>query len=341
MSSPATVLVAGIGGGSLGLEIGKALRLVGRYRVFGCDISPLAFGHYCGVFDRTEVVRVDGYIDELLKVSDALGVDVIVPGGDQPMTLIAAARERFESQGIQTASNAPDVVATLSDKRRCFELLARSGFNIPRTISLDGLLPADFPLPCVVKPATGSGGSAFVFFARSGEEVELYSAYLRNSGRRAIAQEYVPIDGGEFTVGVLSDCNAIVRGSIVLQRAFPAKLSVAANGSDFLISSGITQGHIGDYPDIARMGIRIADAVGSRGPMNVQGRVDANGAFLPFEINPRFSASTYLRALAGFNEVDHFVRLLLGEKPPPLTVRKGWYLRGITESFVEESAVRS
>jgi carbamoyl-phosphate synthase large subunit len=342
MSDLVTVLVAGIGGGSLGLEIAKALRLAARYRIAGCDISPLAFGHYCDLFDHTEVVELDNYVEQLLKICRTLRVNVIVPGGDQPTTLIAAACERFDSYGVRNASNAPRVVSLLSDKERCFDALARNGFAIPRTIALDDKFEAaDVPLPCVVKPAIGSGGSAFVFFARSTEEVALYNAYLRNNGRRAIAQEYVPVSNGEFTVGVLSDLDADVRGSIVLKRVFPAKLSVAASGADFLISSGITQGHIGNYPEVARTASAIARAVGSNGPINVQGRVDTEGKFLPFEINPRFSASTYLRALAGFNEVDYFVQLLLGEQSPPLTARSGWFLRGITEVFVADEAIRA
>ena len=38
-----SVLIAGIGGGSLGTEIAKSLRLAGAYRILGCDVSPLAF----------------------------------------------------------------------------------------------------------------------------------------------------------------------------------------------------------------------------------------------------------------------------------------------------------
>jgi len=49
-------------------------------------------------------------------------------------------------------------------------------------------------------------------------------------------------------------------------------------------------------------------------------------------INPRFSASTYLRALAGFNEIDIYLRLLLGLPAQPAEgVREGYYLRGLTE----------
>ncbi len=40
------ILVAGIGGASLGTEILKCLRDAGTYEVFGCDISEHAYGHY-------------------------------------------------------------------------------------------------------------------------------------------------------------------------------------------------------------------------------------------------------------------------------------------------------
>ena len=79
-----------------------------------------------------------------------------------------------------------------------------------------------------------------------------------------------------------------------------------------MISSGYSRGHIGPYEEICSTASAIAEAVGSRGPLNIQGRIDADGCFVPFELNPRFSASTYLRTLAGFNEVDHFIKCRLG-----------------------------
>ena len=114
-----------------------------------------------------------------------------------------------------------------------------------------------------------------------------------------------------------------------------------ARGADFLISSGYSQGHIGSYPEIAETAVAIAEAIGSRGPINVQGRLTVDGEFVPFEINPRFSASTYLRALAGFNEVDRHVRALCGLAPQTLLeMRAGWYMRGLSEVVVPDSEIR-
>ena len=119
------------------------------------------------------------------------------------------------------------------------------------------------------------------FFARDRREVELYAAYLRNNGLVPIAQEYLPHDAGEYTVGVLSAQDAWVEGAIALKRSFHVKLSVAARGSDFLISSGYSQGHVDRYPEVTKTAIAIAQAVGSRGPINIQGRLDKERRFVP------------------------------------------------------------
>ena len=143
---------------------------------------------------------------------------------------------------------------------------------------------------------------------------------------------------GEFTIGVLSLPNKRVVGSIALRREFSAKLSVAYRGRGGLISSGYSQGHIGDYPDLCHQAENIAKAVCSCGPLNIQARVRGD-ELLPFEINPRFSASTYLRALAGFNEVDLLLRYLCtGETVEKPDIRPGWYLRSLTEQFVPDEA---
>lgn len=335
------ILIAGIGGASLGIEIAKCLKLAGGYQIYGCDISPLAFGHYSGHCDSTVVVSRQTYTSDVLEACRENLVDVVIPGGDQPARLLAAERSRFDEKGIKLAANRDTLVAQLADKAACFERLAELGFRIPKTVVLEDPQSAGHaPEPAIVKPSNESGGSSFVFFARNRKEVQLYAAYLINNGLVPIAQEYLPHGGGEYTVGVLSSRSGVVEGAITLKRSFHVKLSLMAKGADFLISSGYSQGHIDLYPDITQSAVSIARAVGSCGPLNIQGRVDAQHHFVPFEINPRFSASTYLRALAGFNEVDHYVREICGLLPAAsLQVKPGWYLRGLSEVYVSEKEI--
>ncbi|MDX5415594.1 MAG: ATP-grasp domain-containing protein, partial [Alphaproteobacteria bacterium] len=131
-----------------------------------------------------------------------------------------------------------------------------------------------------------------------------------------------------------------VAGSIALKRVMDAKLSVSYKGRGGLISSGYSQGYIDDFPELRAQAEHIARSIGSHGPLNIQGRV-RDGVLVPFEINPRFSASTYLRALAGFNEADIMLRFMAyGERPGPLHIKRGWYLRSLTETFVPDKEIK-
>jgi carbamoyl-phosphate synthase large subunit len=341
ISNPLKIMVAGIGGASLGTEICKSLRLAQRYVVYGCDVSPTAYGLYDSGFEATYRVDRNNYVETVIDACRQAGATWLIPGGEQPMTLLGAAAQTLAEQGIRLLANAAPLVAAFSDKQLTFERLAQAGFPIPRTTPITG--PGDFEhvgLPCIVKPATGSGGSASVFFAVTVDEAMTYAEFIRRSGSIPIAQEYIGDDEGEFTIGVLSLPDARVAGSIALRRVMDAKLSVAYRGRGGLVSSGYSQGYIGEFPELCAQAERIAAAIGSRGPINVQGRV-RDGVLLPFEINPRFSASTYLRALAGFNEIDLLVRYLSdGELPARPTIRAGWYLRSLTECYVPDEQLK-
>jgi carbamoyl-phosphate synthase large subunit len=156
-----------------------------------------------------------------------------------------------------------------------------------------------------------------------------------------VLQEYICDDDGEFTVGVLHLTDGRRVGSVALRRVLESKLSIMHKTSWGVISSGYSQGLIDDFPALAPMVEQIAASLGSRGPLNVQGRV-RNGVLLPFEINARFSASTYLRALAGFNEVDLFLQFgLHGTLPNNVSLRRGYYLRSLSETCVPVTALRT
>ncbi|OBB45495.1 ATP-grasp domain-containing protein [Mycobacterium sp. 852002-51961_SCH5331710] len=336
------VLIAGIAGASLGTELAKALSHAGGYDILGSDISPLAFGHYDARFASTFVVDREDYARNLLEICVREQVDCILPGGDEPAVLIAEDHQMFTRAGIHVGQNNPRITRSLAHKGRCFELLRSAGVRTPATRTIEAGVDIDtIPLPCIVKPAEASGGSVFVFYARDREEAKLYCTYLQNNGRTPIVQEYIPEDRGEFTVGVLSLPSGECAGVIALRRAFHNKLSVSVRGHDFLISSGYSQGRIEAFSDVCETARVIAQRLDSTGPMNIQGRVDADGMFVPFEINARFSASTYLRTLAGFNEVDCYVRHLLGAEPrSALNVNPGWYLRSLDETVVPDSEVK-
>lgn len=336
----ARVLIAGIGGASLGTEIFKSLRHSGEYEIYGCDISELAYGLYEDGFQHSVKVDVGDYISDVADICDSYKIDIIIPGADEAMTLLATATDLWREKGIHLAMNDPEVVALCADKSACFDSLRKMGMTIPLSATAEDfetVIPDD--TRCVVKPASGSGGSSFVFLASDKAEAKVYVNYLLRNNKRPIIQEYLPHEDGEFTVGTLTIGNQIA--SVAMQRIFVSKLSVLQKSETGLISTGYSQGLIDDFPKIRETCEKISFAVGSRGPLNIQGRLKG-GEFVPFEVNPRFSASSFMRTLAGFNEIDIYLRYLMGQESPfPTEIRTGYFLRSLTERFVELEDLKS
>jgi carbamoyl-phosphate synthase large subunit len=138
----------------------------------------------------------------------------------------------------------------------------------------------------------------------------------------------------------LSDSKTNIIGSVAMKRIFDSKLSIAYKGAKGLISSGYSQGLIADFKEIRTQAEYIAKKAGSKGPFNIQGRLK-NGILVPFEINPRFSASTHLRNMAGFNEIHLFLKnLILGENIFEWKLNEGYYLRSFDEIFIPLEKVK-
>jgi carbamoyl-phosphate synthase large subunit len=335
------VMIAGIGGASLGTEMAKCLRLAGRYYVHGCDISETAYGLYSADFDQTFRVEKENYVGNVINACHASNSRWLIPGGEQPLRLLSSAMDLLSGNGIHLVANDSSIVNVFSEKQMTFEKLKELGFCIPKTEPADkNNALASIGFPCIIKPSIDSGGSVFVFLAQDINEAEVYIHYLRVNGYKPLIQEYIDCTEGEFTIGVLSLPDKTVYGSIALRRSLDAKLSLMHRGPAGIISSGYSQGYIGNFPKLQHTAEAIAKAISSRGPINIQGRV-RDGELYPFEINPRFSASTYLRALAGFNEIDILLHYLIsGKIPKKINIRCGWYLRSLTEQHVNEKALK-
>jgi carbamoyl-phosphate synthase large subunit len=341
------VLIAGIGAGSLGLEIYKSLRLTGTYSLIGTDVSEKAFGLYGEEFDKTYLLKrtpAAEYAAQLLEIALKDGAAAIAPGAEEVHRILAANRALFEERNILLMLNTQHVIDVCSDKTRTLEYLAGRGIPVPRTedIASEEDVKRFGAFPCVVKPAANSGGSNLVFIAEDAEEAAFFVRYLARRGYQASLQEYIN-SPNEFTVGVLSAPSGEILASVALKRFHENKLSYSLRYGDRVISSGWSQGLIDEFPDVTAQAERIAKALDSRWALNIQGRVDEKGVFYPFEVNPRHSGTTYLRAMAGVNEPDILLQHCLRNAPAPASreLRKGYYLRAFTEKFIPVDSVRA
>lgn len=348
----ASVLVTGVGGGGHGHEIAKALKLADRYRIVGLDMAPSSFGLFD--LDASFIVpppSEPGYIDNLLAICREERIDVLIHGSEPELNIISAHRDLFRNAGVVPLINSADVISLCMDKWATVQALEAAGLPVPVSALVERAEHVaaldDFRLPAVIKPSVGGGGSNNTFLVQDRREFETACRTIVDQGKFAIVQEYIGKPGDEFTVGVLSTFDGVCVGSFALNRQIMSGLSNRVKvpnrtGRDDLgpvlaISSGVSQGYVRDFPEVRDACEAIAQALGSRGPLNVQCRF-AGGVLYPFEVNPRFSGTTYIRALMGFNEPDLLIRHhVLGEPiPERVEYRFGHVVRALVERVVDD-----
>ena len=348
-NSPDTinVIITGVSGGSIGNEVMKALRLAKTsYHIVGVDVNPASLGLYQA--DEAYIVPPASdpeYIDILLELCEKKNARVLIPGSEPEMKIISANRQLFTKANTLTLINSACVIELCTDKWKTVDFLTKNGFNSPESVLLkneDDCIKIK-KMPVVIKPSAGSGGSNLVFIAQDLEEAQFFTRYILKAGMLPIAQEYLGTFDEEFTVGVLSTLDGELVSSLAVHRRIMSGLSNRMKikgrvgkyaGQTLAISSGISQGAIEDLPGIRLECERLAVAIGSRGPLNIQLRV-VDGDVYIFEINPRFSGTTAFRALAGYNEPDILIRHhLFDESVSPVSYEYGEVVRGLVERFI-------
>ena len=348
------VLVTGIGGGGHGHEVVKALRLANlsggsSYHLIGVDVSAQSFGFE----DVDEAYTVPlasaaDYINVLLDLCRSTSVQVLIHGSEPELRAISRERARFSEIGVVVLVNSAEVIDLCMDKWATVNRLKDLGFKTATSTLVSGDAPGEIgelELPAVVKPSVGGGGSAHTYIVQSADELALACELVTRTGAPALVQEYVGNPDAEYTVGVLSSLDGKLAGSIALRRDMRSGLSARTRvknrsrrpdlGEVLTISSGVSQGHVEQAPEVQRVCESLAVAVRSAGPLNVQCRLTDKGV-IPFEINPRFSGTTHMRALMGHNEPDILIRHhLLGEPlPSKAEYRSGTVVRGLAERVV-------
>jgi len=347
-SETLTVLVTAIGGGGHGEQILKALRTAprSRYRIIGADASP-----HCPQFNLVDQGLVlpkandPDYIDAVLEVCQKFQVDAVFHGCEPELRRMSEERERLAAAGLFLPINPASVINTCMDKADTARFLEMHGCKPPRFVEIEkgGGVPDIDWYPVVIKPSTGGGGSWDCYIAQNSRQLEIVLEYVQTGDRRMLVQEYVGTYEAEYTVGVLHDMDGNFLNSIALKRSISSALNmrlVVRNttgrgelGEWLVISSGISHGYIGQIPDVTETCERIAAALGCRGAVNIQCRL-VDGEVRVFEINPRFSGTTSIRAMMGYNEPDVLIRRhLLGENiPSRFPYRSGMVLRSLVET---------
>lgn len=326
---PVKVLVTGAGA-LLGQGIIKSLeRSSLEVEIVAADPNPLSAGLFWA--NEAYLIPMAGAPDYLERLGEVLARTrpaVLIPGTDVELPILAAERERLEKVfGVRVLVSDPRVIAIADDKFLTYEFLKEAGLSppasaLPENAAAIETLVETVGFPLIVKPRIGARS---VGVSRVSTRRELEQAIAGREG--LVVQECVAGEDAEYTASVLV-FDGEPKASIVMRRDL-------RDGNTY-------RAFPGPYPELNRQVKALGAALQPYGPANFQFRLDRNGRARVFEINGRFSGTTPLRALVGFNEVEMCLRhILFGEPIVQPQVNESTILRFWSETVVEQSELEA
>jgi carbamoyl-phosphate synthase large subunit len=319
------VLVTAVGG-NVGQGVVKALRAGSRpYFIVGTDMEPRSAGF--AFVDRPCVTRRagdDGMAEALADTIVSDRIEAVYVCSPAELSFFGEARATLEAcTGARIFVNPQPVIRIGQDKLETARFLERNGFPSPATAlagdehAVSALIErCGFPL--IAKPRCG-WTSINVFTLRSRAELGAARTLVAD----LIVQQYLPNATEEYTAGVVGSAAAGAFAWIVLRR-------------------DLTQGttYRTELAQNPRWGARmtaLAQALGVEGACNFQFRV-VDGEPFVFEINPRFSGTSGIRFLYGFNDPELlFDFACLGQPIRQPELRDGVAMRYWNEVFVADA----
>ena len=310
-----TIGVTSVGSG-VGQSVLRSLAASGLdHRVVGLDASAYNSGiHWVDAAYLVPWVRdADEYRRRVAEVVSAEGIEALIPGIDPELTVLAGMRDELAGLGCTVIVSDPDVIAVSDDKLATAEWSSSLGLPFVATRALpDAQDHADeLDYPVIVKPRRGS----------SSEGIRLAhdATSLRNEAHddQMVVQPFLPPrdrslaqtdDTGappkldqlhEVSAQYVVGASGRILGSFVslnkLRLGIPVQIEPVVDAA---------------WVDDGRPFVEALIERGARGPINLQGRLGADGHVQFFELNARFTGITGVRTMMGFREVEAAVRAL-------------------------------
>lgn len=318
------VLITGIGG-NVGQGVLKALRASGKaFYVVGIDMEALSAGF--SLVDRyyqTPRTGDPAFYNAFETIAREEALEAVYVCSPAELEFFAGHKAELEEElGLSIFVNPPGVVSIGSDKLKTADFLRGAEFPFPETVlSADAAgverLIEHHGFPLIAKPRAGFS-SRNVFLVNSREEMLAASVLVPD----LVVQQYLPDSLSEYTAATLSGSDKKVRALIILRRD--------------LLQGTTYRTELTEDKSLEEQMIRIVESLGAIGPCNLQFRMK-DGVPYVFEINPRFSGTSGIRYLYGFNDCEMIFDLLhLKNEVGQPELRKGVVLRYWNEILIPE-----
>ncbi len=310
------MLVTGAGGPSA-VSIIKSLSRIEGVTLWAADIDPLAAGLYLVPSERRLLLPRGDAPDFVAAVTDwcrSAAIDICIPTVDQELLPLARSRDDLAATGVTLVLATAHTLEECLDKWRLY-LLCRDLVPVPRTALLDvSFLAADWRLPVIVKPRSGSGSRDIALITHA----DGFGRYVPDG--RFLVQEFLP--GEEHSLDVLASPTGTVLAVVPRVR--------------LKVDSGVAvAGRTLHDPELERLGRDVATAIGLSWVGNVQSRRDGQGVARLLEVNPRFPGTMPLTVAAGVDMPAICLAMARGDPAPvALGFRDVAMIRYLEERFI-------
>ncbi len=293
IQKPITVLVTAVGS-PLGQSITKALTMSHLpLRIVISDISPIAAGFFLNKQNNNLILPpvADKNFDRMLKQAILkYDIDCIFPVLEIEHQYFHHESSWFRERDIRIVTLEKTILDRCYDKYACMMHLKKAGITVPDTIIAEpGLSLQKFlkthPFPLFLKPNVGASNTNTFLVTSTKQLLALLSTQKK---QYFILQTHIP-SIPEYTVGVYRSRDASFERTCVIERELKFGLSY--------------KGTVIKNTTINLYALSVARALGLYYSSNVQLRLEGGVPFA-FEVNPRLSSTTSVRAHFGFNEPE-------------------------------------
>jgi carbamoylphosphate synthase large subunit len=226
------------------------------------------------------------YRDALLATIDDYGVTAAIPCHSSELLQYAILAADLDARGVHWPYVSVHTAKTASDKSAVYELLVQNGVTVPPFAPVTGTPPThvDRGARRVIKRRTGSGGVGMHVLD---EGAPLPSNVL---GSPDLYLQQIHVTGDELSLdGVILSDGRVLGPTARLRRKIRSGIAVVCDAVE--CTAGMRE-----------VFHAVACAIGTTGPLNVQGFQDDPGALAVIDVNPRFPAGGMaLSAALGLN----------------------------------------
>lgn len=288
--------------------------------LFACDRARLL----------PETRQAEDFEAALAALIEAEAPDLVLACRDADLPALSRLSLRFPGR---IPVPPPDLMPVFADKYESWRFALRHELPFATSAFTPDearALLAGTGLPLVAKPRWGGHASKHVYLVQSRDQLAAVLRTERFLIQELLAPASLELDADFGRLG-LPWVHAVADDKRI------AELVIGRDGEVVSLSASGTRGsELGSTPwellpgsetaEIERVALAYArqlGAAGLRGPLNLQGKLLADGRFVVYELNARFTGSASARSALGYNQVGHLLAHYLAGAGPEVPQRPG------------------